>query len=210
VAAGLQPAALSAKRERADVYLQMRDPYFTSRDLPHYTPNDRPYFVTFNLEGAIPRERREAYMSNFMEYDNLLHVAESHLHLKDPRLAELVFDKLRAMEYLMSELHAFTVMPNHVHFLATLKDDDSLSFLMKKIKGSTARTCNKLLNQTGTFWQEERHDRVMRRGEFWPTLRYILLNPVRARLVSAWKDYPWTYVKPELLRELLDHRGGLL
>jgi putative transposase len=199
---------LSAKREQF-VSLEMRDPYYRERDLPHYSPNDAPYFVTFNLEGAIPKRRREEYMRTFMEYEKLLHVATGADYLRKSKLAEIVFGKLKWLEGQVAELQAFTVMHNHVHLLMTLHADQSLGDTLRLVKGSTARQCNKLLERTGTFWQDERFDRVMRKKEFWPTVRYILRNRVKAGLVADWREYPWTHIKPEILQELIDHHGGV-
>jgi REP element-mobilizing transposase RayT len=54
-------------------------------------------------------------------------------------------------------LHAFVVMPNHVHLLVTPKVP--IPQLIKSLKGLTARRANQILEQTGRpFWQEETYD----------------------------------------------------
>ena len=175
---------------------------FARRDLPHYSPNDAPYFITFNLEGCIPRQKLEELRQGkgkFIDFDRLLDWSESGIHwLRDPQLARIVYDKLLWLKGEAHALHAFTVMSNHVHLLTTLKEDQSLSSVMQLIKGSTSFQCNKLLGRRGTFWQSERYDRVLRRGEYWPVLRYILNNPVKAGVVKHWREHPWTYLNEEL------------
>ena len=52
-------------------------------------------------------------------------------------------------------LHAFVIMPNHVHLLAT--PAVALPKLTKSLKGITAKRANAMLGLTGSpFWQEER------------------------------------------------------
>ena len=187
----------------------MRDPYYTERDLPHYTPNDRPYFITFNLHGSIPAHQRIAYFKSFMEYESLLHMAEGPHYLKDARASQIVFDKLKWLESEVAQLQAFTIMSNHVHLVMTLHADQSLSRLMQLVKGGSSFSCNKVLGRSGRFWQDERFDHVLRQNEFWRTIRYVLMNPVRAKVVSQWSDYPWTYVDPGILEDLIKYRGGV-
>ncbi len=81
-------------------------------------------------------------------------------------------------------VHAFVVMPNHVHLLAT--PAVPLPTLTKSLKGITARRANSMPARTGTpFWQEESYDRLVRDArEFDRSRNYIEENPVRAGLAS--------------------------
>jgi len=90
------------------------------------------------------------------------------------------------------ELHAFVVMPNHVHLLVT--PAISLPKLTKSLKGITAKRANAILALTGTtFWQEESYDHQVRNSqEFEKIKRYIEHNPVRAGLVLESTDYRWS------------------
>jgi putative transposase len=171
---------------------------FTQRDLPHYKPNDAPYFITFNLHGAIPESKREVYRQTFQQYDNLLHELHGEQWLRDVRLAEVVYEKLMWLTSEVADMYCFTIMSNHVHLMMSLHQEQDLSDLLRLLKGNTARKCNLLLGRTGTFWQDERFDRVVRRKEHWPIIHYILNNPVRAGLVKHWRDYRWTYLNPGL------------
>ena len=89
-------------------------------------------------------------------------------------------------------LHAFVVMPNHVHLLLT--PAVPLPQLMKSLKGITAKRGNAILGLTGRpFWQEESYDHVVRDSrEFERIVNYIEENPVRAALVSRAGDYRWS------------------
>ena len=176
--------------------------YFHERDLPHYNPNDAPYFVTFSLFGHYERELKlvkEGKMK-FADYDRLLdNSARGPHHLKRADCAAIVQEKLNWLAEEVMTMHAFTIMSNHVHLLAALKPDQDLGELLRVVKGTTARECNRLLGLTGnTFWQSERYDRVLRWREHRVTFEYIMNNPVKAGIVKHWREHPWTYVNEKL------------
>ncbi|HEY7305706.1 MAG TPA: transposase [Bryobacteraceae bacterium] len=79
-------------------------------------------------------------------------------------------------------LHAFVIMPNHVHLLLT--PSIPLAKLTKSLKDIPAKRANLMLGLTGiSFWQEESYDHQVRHDrEFEQIRRYIENNPVRAGL----------------------------
>jgi REP element-mobilizing transposase RayT len=89
------------------------------------------------------------------------------------------------------DLHAYVVMPNHVHVLIT--PWAPVPKIMHSLKGYTAREANFSLDRTGSpFWQRESYDHWVRDGEFERIKRYIELNPVRAGLVAEAHSFPWS------------------
>jgi REP element-mobilizing transposase RayT len=89
-------------------------------------------------------------------------------------------------------LHAFVVMPNHIHLLITPKVP--LPRLTRSLKGITAKSANLALAQVGRrFWQEESYDREVRHEREFERIRfYIEDNPVRAGLVAEAGEYRWS------------------
>jgi REP element-mobilizing transposase RayT len=89
-------------------------------------------------------------------------------------------------------LHAYVVMPNHIHVLLT--PFLPLPLVTKSIKNITARRANTLLKRNGaTFWQDETYDRQVRdNNEFTNIQRYIENNPVKAGLATSPEDYHWS------------------
>ena len=66
--------------------------------------------------------------------------------------------------------------------------------ILRLIKGSTARECNKVLNRSGKFWQQESYDHVVRDNkELKRIVKYLLNNPVKAGLCERWEDWKWNY-----------------
>ncbi len=89
-------------------------------------------------------------------------------------------------------LHAFVVMPNHVHMLA--RPAVALPKLTRSLKGITAKRANSMLALAGKpFWQQESYDHlVQQEHEFEKIKSYIESNPVRAGLVKEASDHPWS------------------
>ena len=111
----------------------------------------------------------------------------------DHRLARTVIRTLRSLsEVGIAHTHGFVVMPDHFHWLLTLRGG-TLSTLMARAKGRSARQVNLLLGRVGMpIWQRGFHDRALRRDEdVRQVARYIVSNPLRAGLVRAIGDYPW-------------------
>lgn len=121
--------------------------------------------------------------------------------LQRPDVAALVVEALQYRDSRVYELFAFCVMPNHVHVLAGVeRSDASLYRILQSLKAFTACKCNKLLARQGAFWQHESYDHVIRdEAEFDRVVKYIVNNPVEAGLCREWRDWPWTYVKSDVL-----------
>ena len=97
------------------------------------------------------------------------------------------------------KLQAVCIMGNHVHALFTvLPKSDVLWKIMQNIKKYTARLANSILGLEGQFWEKESYDHMLRNGEFENILKYIINNPVKAKLVSKPKDWQWTWVNPNV------------
>ena len=84
---------------------------------------------------------------------------------------------------------SWVIMPDHIHWLFQLKDNSSLSIVVKNFKGRTARKLNLLLGLKGTFWQHAYYEHALRSDEEIKKIaRYIVANPLRAGLVDRIED----------------------
>jgi REP element-mobilizing transposase RayT len=172
--------------------------HFARRHLPHLYELYQPLFVTFRLHGSLPAGREFPKLSMtsgkaFVCMDRLLgsHCA-GPTYLRMPAIAGLVVDAVEQGSLSSYLLHAWVVMPNHVHLLIT--PHSGVPKLLQKLKGSTARAANKLLGQTGRpFWQEESYDHLVRNSdEFARIENYIVQNPVQAGLARTAEEYLWS------------------
>ncbi|MET1069188.1 MAG: transposase [Pseudomonas prosekii] len=109
----------------------------------------------------------------------------------DWRLGRLVVKQLReAQEEGWADFLTWVVMPDHVHCLLQL-GDRTLAEVMCRIKARSSRAVNLALGRQGRLWQKGYHDRAVRKEEDLKDLaRYVILNPVRAGLVTRVHDYP--------------------
>jgi REP element-mobilizing transposase RayT len=157
----------------------------------------------------------------FERFNALLDSASSGPEwLKEPEVGSIVKEAIHHRDGEQYNLLAYCIMPNHVHMLFELlscnvsqlaestfnKDGrDSVSTYkvtktMESLKKYTALRANLFLKRSGAFWQHESYDHVIRDdNELENTLWYILFNPVKARFVSEWEQWKWSYCKPELL-----------
>jgi putative DNA methylase len=171
------------------------------RRLPHWDTVDQPLFVTFRLHGSLPAHRvfpPDQLTSSgkaFVAMDRLLdRGASGPLYLHRPEIADIVVAALREGErrFERYQLHAYVVMPNHVHLLVTPRV--AAARWLAPLKGYTAYRANEVLGGHGrAFWQDESYDHLVRsETEFERIRSYIEENPVKAGLVCDCWGYPWS------------------
>ena len=90
-------------------------------------------------------------------------------------------------------IHAYVLMGNHFHLLATPETQDGLPKMMQAVGRSYVRYFNDRQKRTGTLW-EGRYKSTLIQTESYllACMVYIDLNPVRAGMVEQAKDYPWS------------------
>lgn len=91
---------------------------------------------------------------------------------------------------------AFVVMPDHLHWLCTLQGDNSLAKIMRQVKGSSSYQIQKIRRERGEIplhqplWQDGYHDHALKKeDDLQKAGRYIVANPLRAKLVANIGDY---------------------
>jgi len=104
-----------------------------------------------------------------------------------------------AKEDLSVQVWAYCLMPNHVHLVVVPEDHDSLSRLFRFVHRHYSRRINFRENWKGHLWQERFHSFVMDEAYLRATVRYTELNPVRAKLCAAPRDWPWSSARAHLL-----------
>lgn len=101
------------------------------------------------------------------------------------------------------ELHAFVVMPDHIHLLLTPAPDVSLEKALQFIKGGFSFR----LKSKRDVWERGFNEVQIRTAEkFEACRRYIEENPVRGRLVTASGEYPFSSASlSEMIDPIPDH-----
>ncbi|MEO8725962.1 MAG: transposase [Acidobacteriaceae bacterium] len=97
------------------------------------------------------------------------------------------------------ELHAAVILTNHAHLLfSPLLDANAepytIARIMKGIKGASARAVNRLMRDSGSVWQDESFDHLVRtEAEFDYHYTYILQNAGEVVSSSNPYDYDWLW-----------------
>jgi 1-hydroxy-2-methyl-2-(E)-butenyl 4-diphosphate synthase len=116
-----------------------------------------------------------------------LHAAEGPQPLADRAIADMMVRALKHFDGERYDLFAWSVMPNHVHALITPHEGQELENILQALKTHTAKEANRILEKSGTFWQEEYYDHIVRDGEdLRHQVRYILRNPQKGRASEEW------------------------
>jgi len=169
--------------------------------LPHLYKPGGCYFVTFRLADAVLLPTVKAAFSHAPLKFDPESIAVPHeprltlgsCALKRADVAILVQDALRFFDGQRYLLAAWCIMPNHVHVIFSPLPPHTVSEILKSWKGSTARRVNQLLHQTGSFWEPESFDHLIRSPQhFDQFVQYIHQNPVKAGLCAKPEDWPFS------------------
>lgn len=90
------------------------------------------------------------------------------------------------------EVWGWVLMPNHVHLILVPSDPDGLRRCLAPTHRRYAGVIHAREKRTGHFWQGRFGCVAMDEAHLGAALRYVALNPVRARLVERAADWPWS------------------
>ncbi len=96
------------------------------------------------------------------------------------------------------EVWAWCLMPNHVHLILVPSDPDGLRRALAAVHRRYAGVIHARRKRTGHFWQGRFGAAVMDEEHLVAALRYVSLNPVRARLVERAQDWRWSSTRAHL------------
>jgi len=100
-----------------------------------------------------------------------------------------------------TRLLAWCLMTNHVHFIAVPERPDSLSVLLRRVHGRYAQYYNVRAGRTGHLWQNRFFACALEASHLWTALAYVERHPVRAAMVRAAEDDPWSSAAAHLTGE---------
>jgi putative DNA methylase len=172
------------------------EPFWHMRRLPHFEGGCIPQSVTYRLADSLTLHKLALLNEQFVHLEDTkadsecvrkinLMLDEGHgaSWLKNPAVAEIAQNALLFFNNQRYTLHAWVIMPNHVHVLFTPAEGWTLSKILHSWKSFSAREANKVLDRTGEFWQPEYFDRAIRDEQgFIAAVEYIEYNPVKAGL----------------------------
>jgi REP element-mobilizing transposase RayT len=188
--------------------------------LPHLKVEGGTYWVTFRLHDSLPQEVLERLEEERKEWEKQQHskkVGQKDLArqwkqlcskrtqayldagmgacwLKRDDIGGLVAKAIRFFEGSRYDLHAWVVMPNHCHVMATPREAWTLSSILHSWKSYTGTEANRILERIGEpFWQSESYDHLVRNDrEFYLICDYTISNPVSAGLCAKPEDWKFS------------------
>jgi putative transposase len=90
-------------------------------------------------------------------------------------------------------IHAYVLMPNHVHLLVTPQATGGVAAMMQDVGRRYVRIFNDEHGRTGTLWEGRYKSSLIDTETYLMTChRYIELNPVRAGLIADPGSYRWS------------------
>jgi putative transposase len=118
---------------------------------------------------------RQAIFSSSADYEALLAMLDEH-----SRQAKVA-------------IHAYVLMSNHFHLLATPETPDAIPQMMQAVGRRYVRYFNQRQGRTGTLWEGRYRSTLIQTERYLlACMAYIDLNPVRAGLVAEPADYVWS------------------
>lgn len=180
--------------------------------LPHWQQDGVWCFITWRLADSLQQEfvhqwkrDRDAWLAAHPQPWEREIEAEYHSRFSDGFMAQLdqgfgacilkekpcanaVEQALLFFNGQRYTLKSFVIMPNHVHVLVRLHDGFPLEKVVQNWKERSAKAINAALGATGSVWQKDYFDRLIRSAEHWEfTDGYIRHNPEKAGLREGFR-----------------------
>lgn len=171
--------------------------------LPHFESTAVIQMVTYRLADALPRdvverlriecEGENADLRFRKRVEEWLDAGHGSCVLEQAECAQIVVDAWRHFDGDRYRLHAWIVMPNHVHVIVEMLAQHALSDAVESWKRFTATRINRLLGKKGRFWMEDYWDRFIRdEAHYQNAVEYVHENPVKAGLARKAEGWAWS------------------
>jgi putative transposase len=184
--------------------------------LPHWRQSGTTYFITSRLADSIPAALRDDWLSRrtawlashnaadpdslpedlrnafhrkfTAEFHKFLDAGHGECLLARAECADIFIGRLIAGHGSAYFLDAWVVMPNHVHALVEPAKGSLLGEIVRSWKGGSSREINLLLGRSGSLWQKEPYDHIVRsEAQLNHYRQYIAQNPFKAGLRSGYR-----------------------
>ncbi len=190
--------------------------------LPHWMKEGAIYAVVFHLGDSLPRtiieswrferhdiirtaeqmgrplrpheqERLDKLFSEKVE--KYLDEGQGNCWMREDRCAKVVADALAFFDPTRYRLHAWSVMPNHVHAVLEPIRGYNLPRILHSWKSYTAKAMNNILGTRGRLWETEYYDHLIRdERDLQAQIAYVLANPQKAGL----REWKWVGAAPHM------------
>ncbi len=191
---------------------------YNGKLFPHWELQAVVFHACFRLADSVPMEMQKQWLEDrkqilelckkqqrtLTEYDikrlqflysekieRFLDAGYGSCVLQKPKVAEIVRGSLEYYNNTKYLLHAWCIMPNHVHAIFQTLAEHSLSEIIQGWKSFTAHAINKFLGNHGQLWQNDSYNHIIRsEREYYNQISYVWNNPTKAGHVTwewRWK-----------------------
>ena len=183
-------SGISDKRIKSEFYREHHQNYFEEFDgwLDRYKESPR-WLGNANAANVV---KEAIHFNDDKDYELLAFtIMPNHVHIVFTPIVDRDSSRSRIQD---AEKEKKLRNGNDINVVLQDRSISLVADILRKIKGSTARECNKILSRTGAFWQHESYDHVIRDEiELKHIVEYVLNNPVKARLCEKWEDWAHSY-----------------
>jgi len=188
---------------------------YQGHSLPHWVQDNAIYHAVFRLADSLPASKRAEFenerkmlslQAGLTEADRkrlrylvsertqvFLDSGHGSCILAQHWIAELVRDSMFFFHGERYRLHAYCVMPNHVHAVVEPCSGHTLDKILHSWKSFTAHEIKKKIGGSESIWQKEGYDHIVRNDRSYAKLLdYVLKNPPYAGL----ENWPWVGYGP--------------
>jgi putative DNA methylase len=223
---GFQPAS-GRQADHAPIESDLRG-WHSRGYLPHFDGGSVPQSVTLRLAGSLPAALLQQWREELglgarassppgrsgqdgraprgaaeerRRIEEYLNQGIGPTWLREPDVGCLVEGALLHFDGERYRLHAWVVMPNHLHAVMTPLGNTSVSTIVFSWKSFTATRANALAARRGAFWQADYFDRFIRdEWHFLAAVSYVERNPVVAGLCARPEEWRFSSAWHRLAR----------
>ena len=186
------------------------DKTFRGNHMPHWNVDGAIYHVSFRLADSVPQEKLQEWQEARMDFrrrqlngeqipaedvcefkrlysENIEKYLDSGFGsciLRNDGALAVVRAALLHGDGVDYRLHAYGIMPNHVHVGFALRPGGELSQVVQAWKSVSSHRINRLLGRKGPVWQVDYYNHVIRTAEeYRAQMNYIARNDG----VEAWR-----------------------
>ena len=182
--------------------------------IPHYDDGLKIQFLTWRLNDSLPKTALKRLSDELQtpegdahyrrRLEQWLDAGHGSCTLREATPARIVQSSLLHFAGLRYELHAWCIMPNHVHVLMHTLDQFTIGQIEHSWRSYTSHEINKANIRVGQLWQRDVWDRD--HDHYRRAIDYIELNPVKACLCTVKENWLWSSANPAS-KEAVEARG---
>lgn len=141
---------------------------------------------------GVPRKRR-LFIPDLPQHEAQRGLDRQSVFFSDSDCARYLNTFSEYAERRNISLHAYCLMTNHTHLLVSATEKGALSACMQELGRKFVSTTNRIRSRTGGLWEGRFYAGYLEpEGYLLRCMRYIELNPVRAKMVANAGAYRWS------------------